>query len=227
MFRVNIGTKLIVGFAVVIVLMGSVVGVGLDGLGSVARTYEAEALVISESLTLAERVEKSVIAQTAALANNLALSDLYYLDEFDNAQQSTSLTIVELTQRARGEEERQLLARLAESHGAYNRLARPLFGSFMGIHTREFQEASIDVEEARLALMDGVQQLQTYHRSQMEGARATAQAVCGGDRRADRGDAVGGRASRLPHEPGHGAGGKRYGAGSKGGRSARADHVGV
>ncbi|HLS91753.1 MAG TPA: hypothetical protein VK101_10910, partial [Limnochordia bacterium] len=177
--RVGVGIKIALGFAVVIVLMMVIGGVGLFSIGQIVDTYEAEVIGIANAVTLTERAEKAVALQAAALANYIATSDIYYLEEFESAHEIATATIEALKEAFGDEQGAELVGKMEEAHRTYVEIGRPLFTSFYGAYTREFYETTLALDEARLALMTAVQELTAYAEEAMAASRAEAASTRG------------------------------------------------
>lgn len=175
--RIRIGLKIIFGFSVVIALMAVIGGVGLYSIGQIVDTYEQEVIEIAHTATLTERAEKAVALQAAALANYIATSDIYYLDEFESAHEVATTTIEALKETLLDEEGAALVTQMEEAHQTYVSIGRPLFTSFYGAYTREFYETTLALDEARATLMAAVQELTAHADGAMENARNAAAAT--------------------------------------------------
>src|SRR5690606_2393652 len=162
-----------------IILMMVIGGVGLFSIGRIVDTYEGEVIGIANAVILTERAEKAVALQAAALANYIATSDIYYLEEFESAHEIATSTIEELKEAFRDEKGTELAAQMEEAHRTYVELGRPLFTSFYGAYTREFYETTLALDEARLALMTAVQELTAYAEEAMAASRSEAASTRG------------------------------------------------
>src|SRR5690606_5876053 len=81
----SIRAKMLLAFLSVIAVMWVIVGVGLNGLSSLIRTYGDEALRISTTAQLSERVQRLMEYQVRSLYGFLATGNVTYQTSFNQA----------------------------------------------------------------------------------------------------------------------------------------------
>lgn len=175
--RVNIGTKLGVTFALVIALLGVIVVVGLNGLGSVARTYEEEALRIGETARLTERLEKQVVAQGFAVASYLTTGNRQYRAEFDAAAQDAEEVAATLREMIRSTEVHALLDLIVETQRTYAVVAQPLLIGVVTSTDPSFSQVSATIADTRGRLVQAVTELAEYQARRLLEVREDAAAA--------------------------------------------------
>ena len=86
--RLTVGSKLAISFAVVVIMMGINVWVGLQGLGQVVGTYQGEVARIIEARAQTQEIERLASEQVQAI-----MGYLITLDEVHRRSLSRSLAI--------------------------------------------------------------------------------------------------------------------------------------
>ncbi|MCL5046815.1 MAG: methyl-accepting chemotaxis protein, partial [Actinobacteria bacterium] len=121
----TIANKLLVGFLSVIVLLGIVSFVGLNGL-STANQQLHEIERIEENTFQASRLEASLTEEARAVFGHLMTREAIYKQDFEEARKRADEALAELQKSVRSSEGKAILARIEKAKTAYGTVARPL-----------------------------------------------------------------------------------------------------
>lgn len=183
--RFTIGVKLAIGFALVILLAGANVLVGLNGLNNVVQTYEEEALRVAEAARLSEQLPYHILAQGYQLVTflmNMAQSDDGVGDEdgsvaeaFNEARSEFDGVIVQLRAQIHSADGQSLLARINDIQNEYASFANILFDQ--GMQTDEGAQAATAAVAARGELEQTVAELVAMAGELLEDIKEETQAA--------------------------------------------------
>src|SRR5690606_30059614 len=124
--RLTVGSKLAISFAVVVIMMGINVWVGLQGLGQVVGTYQGEVARIIEARAQTQEIERLASEQVQAIMGYLITLDEVHRRSFVNASLAINQIINGLKETAPSDEALELLDRVSQTKTEFERLASPL-----------------------------------------------------------------------------------------------------
>ena len=124
--RLTVGSKLAISFAVVVIMMGINVWVGLQGLGQVVGTYQGEVARIIEARAQTQEIERLASEQVQAIMGYLITLDEVHRRSFVNASLAINQIINGLKETAPSDEAIELLDRVSQTKTEFERLASPL-----------------------------------------------------------------------------------------------------
>ena len=123
--RFTVGAKLAIGFSVVALLMVVNVGVGLNGLNTVIRTFEDDVAGIIEAHQRVQQIELIIAEQAQAMMAYLITLDMGHRQRFIDSVLLGNQMLDELRQTAT-EDEAVLIDDVLEAKANFERLASPL-----------------------------------------------------------------------------------------------------
>lgn len=175
--RINIGTKLAIGFAVVIVMLGATVLVALHGMSGMVDTYEEEALRIAETARIAERMEKAVLAQNLAVANYVATEDTTHKEEFDIAKHDLEHGALVLRLMIRADEVHTLLDRIESTQALYVQQVEGAFTGFISPRDPIFRQINNAMRTSSAQLTAAMSEMVNYQGRRLREAREEVRRV--------------------------------------------------
>ncbi|MFS8583116.1 MAG: methyl-accepting chemotaxis protein, partial [Limnochordales bacterium] len=171
--RLKIGTKMALGYGLVLAMLGVVLLSGLSGLSRVEETYETQVLRIAENSRIAQEVAWHVMTQSFAVAAFITTDDGAYRAMFEEAEAGARAALDQLRANSVSDRALELIDWVAALHAEYSREARPLFDSFASMSGNQFFQLVSRLDLLRTDLLDTVDELLEYQ----AGRRAEQQAL--------------------------------------------------
>lgn len=173
-FRVNIGTKMQVGFAIVIALMLAMVYVGVDGLGDVVAAYEEEVMLINENRQLSAALETYIVEEARAVTEYVLTRDQEYHVVYEQARDGFDAIVVQLGVRIPTDQGQLLFGEIVRMKEEYEELIESVFSQrnlnpAQGIHI----VANV-LKEARDEMLAVLNDLVDYQTERMTNAQQLA-----------------------------------------------------
>jgi methyl-accepting chemotaxis protein len=125
--KLNIAAKITAGFLVVIVLLGVVAFIALQGLSKVAATYQDVTAHKDQMLIQAEQLH-AVEIDTARLAYGFLLTqDIQYKTQFDDINTQATLLTTQLKSQMKTAESQAMVTKIQAADSEFDALAAPIF----------------------------------------------------------------------------------------------------
>ncbi len=134
----TIGTKLMSGFLVVLLLLGVVAYIGISSLNTVVAEYIDLTDRIDEAMVQARRLDADMLDEARATLGYLLTGEARYRNDFDAAKRDADEALAMLQELVRADEGKAILARIEQAKQAYGSVAIPLF------NRTSFSEAEIE-----------------------------------------------------------------------------------
>lgn len=125
--RLNIGTKMQIGFAIVVVLMLAMVYVGVDSLADVVDVYQNEVLAVNQVRQYAAAVETHMIEAIRAVTEYVLTRDVDHRVHFDTARSRLHGALNRLRQESRDADSLELVEGISTVWGEFEQLIGSIF----------------------------------------------------------------------------------------------------
>ncbi|MEW6244462.1 MAG: methyl-accepting chemotaxis protein [Bacillota bacterium] len=125
--RMRLMTKTLLGFLVVLLLLGVIAVVSTISLGSVIAKYEALISRVDEAMIQAQYLEANVLEEAGAVYGYLLTREAKYKQDFEEAKKRADKTLAVLQELIRSDQGKAILFRVEQAKENYAAVARPVF----------------------------------------------------------------------------------------------------
>jgi len=128
----SVGKRMVLGYGLVLLMLGVVLASGLYGLWQVVRIYDEALLVTEENARFAQEYAWRVMTASFAVAAFITSADQTYRDQFEAADEAALAILDQLEAQSTSETTSELVGRLRTLQSQYVQGVRPLFITFTG-----------------------------------------------------------------------------------------------
>lgn len=172
--RFTIGVKLALTFGLVILLSVINALIGVNGVQTVVRTYEEEALRVAETAFLTETFEKQVIAQGQNVSTFQLIGTDVYFERFNTAVDLALEAADTLKRTMRSEYALGLVDEMIELQTQYAAGILPMLDGSVVAGTPEHAETTAKVTPIRASLGEVLEELLEYQQFRLVETRQAA-----------------------------------------------------
>lgn len=165
---------MVLGYGLVLAMLGVVLASGLYGLHQVVRIYEDELLRTEENARLAQEAAWRVMTASFAVAAFISTADAAYQERFEAATAAATEVLDRLEAQSSSETALELIGRIRSLQDQYVRGVRPLFITFTGRDASRILRLVTVLDETRDTLFSTVDELIAYQQARQAEQRAEA-----------------------------------------------------